>query len=376
MIKILFFINSLRAGGKERQLVELLKGLKKTKEFQAEVITMAKEIHYKEIYDLENKIHYLIRKIKKDPSIFLKLFRICQDFKPDIIHTWDTMTSIFATPIAKMLKIKLLNGSIRVAPNRIKLFSNRWFLNLITFPFADVILANSYAGLYSYRVSSKKGVCIHNGFDINRIKNLREKDYIRKKLNINTQYVVGMVGNVTRNKDYHTYVKAAQSIIKLKKDVTFLIIGDFQKNKERKNIHNNLISIIKQSNMNKIKFLGRQENVESIINIFDIGILMSNNKVHGEGISNSITEYMILKKPVIASNGGGTPELIIDNITGYLIEPDDSNALASKILFLINHPKVAKEMGKRGKERILTEFNLEKMINNYEKLFYEMIDKK
>ena len=58
----------------------------------------------------------------------------------------------------------------------------------------------------------------------------------------------------------------------------------------------------------KIIFLGKIANVENIINIFDIGILITNSKVHGEGVSNSIIEYMALGKPVIATRGGGTDQ--------------------------------------------------------------------
>ena len=68
----------------------------------------------------------------------------------------------------------------------------------------------------------------------------------------------------------------------------------------------------------KIIFTGKQKHVESIINIFDIGVLCS---CYGEGISNTIMEYMALGKPVIATDCGGNKEIVVHNVTGFLIEP-------------------------------------------------------
>ena len=90
-----------------------------------------------------------------------------------------------------------------------------------------------------------------------------------------------------------------------------------------------------KQNGNGIYFLGNQKDVESIVNICDIGVLMTNNLVHQEGVSNSILEYMAFSKPVIASKGGGTSEIVIPEETGFLINPFDVNDLAKKIVYLL-----------------------------------------
>jgi glycosyltransferase involved in cell wall biosynthesis len=82
-------------------------------------------------------------------------------------------------------------------------------------------------------------------------------------------------------------------------DICFLLIGDGE-NIERCKY------LVKDLPTENIKFLGRQNDAESIINIFDIGVLTTNIRIHREGISNSIIEYMAMGKPVIATQGGGT----------------------------------------------------------------------
>ena len=64
-MKILFFIDSLLAGGKERRLTELMKELKKNTSVNFGLVVMNQEIHYKEVLDLDITIHYLVRKTKK-----------------------------------------------------------------------------------------------------------------------------------------------------------------------------------------------------------------------------------------------------------------------------------------------------------------------
>ena len=110
-----------------------------------------------------------------------------------------------------------------------------------------------------------------------------------------------------------------------------------------------------------IYFLGAQENVENIVNTFDIGVLIT----FTEGISNTIMEYMALKKPVIATNGSGTIEIVNDNETGYLVQPKDSADLADKILFLLNNEKLREAFGTKGYNRIVNFFSMNRMVSEY-----------
>lgn len=361
-MKILHLIDSLASGGKERQLVELLKGLSIHKDIVCELAIMSHNIHYIAINNLNMKTHCLIRKNKKDLRILIQLYNICKEFEPDIIHTWESMASIYAVPIAKILGIKFINGMIRDAPSKLNLFGKAWIRSKLTFPFSDVIVANSYAGLNSYRVTSKKGACIHNGFDSHRIKDLQDKDIVKAQLNVNSERVVGMVASFSRKKDYETYISAAQMILENHNDVTFLAIGDGENLSKCK-------KLVRPRFQSKVKFLGKQNNVESLISIFDIGVLAT----YSEGISNSIIEYMALGKPVVASDSRGTKELVLDGTTGFLVSPGDVKHMCIKIIRLLENTDLAIKMGHAGKDRISTFFNLDKMTTSYIDLYHDIL---
>ena len=357
-IRVLHFTDSLRAGGKERQLVELLKGLSAYKEIVCELAIMSKVIQYNAVNNLDIKKHYLIRKNKKDPRILVKLYKLCKEFKPDIIHTWDSMTSVYAVPVAKMLGIKLINGMIRGAP-RLGLFGKEYIRSKITFPFSEVIVGNSNAGLKAYNAPVNKSVCIYNGFDFMRIKNIVDSQIVKNKFNIRTKHVIGMVANFTQEKDYETYITAAAFILLKRDDVTFWAIGEGENMK-------NYEMLIRKKNEDKVIISGRQQRIESIVNSFSIGVLAT---VYAEGISNSIMEYMALGRPVVATNSGGTKEIVLDGITGFLVPPGDSKRMAERIEQLLEDSKLSVKMGEEGRKRIRKEFSLEKMTNSYIDLY-------
>jgi hypothetical protein len=75
-MKILFLTDTLQAGGRERQLVELLKSLQAEKHIECRLVILSKNVFYSYVNELDLKIHYLERKVKNDPAIFMKLYQI------------------------------------------------------------------------------------------------------------------------------------------------------------------------------------------------------------------------------------------------------------------------------------------------------------
>jgi len=362
-MKLLFFIDSLMAGGKERRLTELIKALSSKEEFEISLIVMNSEIHYKGILDLNITINYLIRKTKKDFSVFEKLYRICKSYKPDIIHCWDAMTAIYAIPVCKLLGIKLVNGLVVDTPIKKNVLNKKWLWAKLTFPFSDIIVGNSKAGLTAYKVPKNKSYLIYNGFDFKRVENLTEPLEIRHKLEIKTTFIVGMVAAFSKYKDYKTYFKAAEKVLGKNRDVTFVAIGANTDSGESK-------KLIDSEYKSCIRLIGRKLDIESYINAMDICVLAT----FTEGISNSVVEYMALGKPVIATLGGGTAEIVKDSITGFLINQGDSDKLAQNMEILLKNNEVRKKMGAEGQARIHQDFSIKAMIRAYTNCYNHVLN--
>lgn len=370
-MKILFFIDSMNAGGKERRLTELMKALKLNEAVHFELVVMNDFIHYKEILQLGIKVHYLVRSTKKDVRVFQKFYNICKSFKPDIVHCWDSMTAVYAVPACKLLNIKLVNGMVVDTPVKQNVSNKHWLRARFIFPFANIVIGNSRAGLTAYGAAINKSVCIYNGMDLKRFKNLMPANEMRVQLlgkGSETFFIAGMVAAFEERKDYKTLISAAIEFVSSNDDARFLLVGDGADLEAIK-------KAVPPSVRDKIIFLGKRTDIESIVNSFDVGILLTNTGVHGEGISNSIIEYMALGKPVIATRGGGTNEVVIDGQNGFLIDAHKKDQLLEKLKLLMANKKLQTELGQRGIEMVHEKFDIKNMtaqyVHTYQKLLKE-----
>ena len=359
-MKILMVMNSLRSGGRERRALGLLKHLHKYPEIKIHIVFLSDEIFYKDFFDLPYTYSMHKRKFSKDPSIAFKIFRDVKRFKPDLIHCWSPMPVIYTILSSIFFKIPIVNSMISDAPKSFSL-KNRIFVSVAA-KFSKVILGNSYAGIRAYSTPKEKTKCIHNGFDFNRITNLKDKSSFMQELNLPSVKILGMVSSITSLKDHETLIKAAEIVLEKRQDFIILIVGDGPLADKIKNQ-------ISEKNRKSIIFTGARTDVESIVNIFYAGLLIT----HTEGISNAIMEYMALKKPVIATDGGGTNELVIDGHTGFLIPHRDSNYLADKINYILDNEDTIKTLGENGYNYLKKEFSIDVMKNRFMNVYKEIL---
>ena len=147
-------IESLLPGGKERRLVELLKGLQKFPKLKIELILTNSDVYYKEIFDLNIKIYFVEPgTYKKSVIPFFRIYKICKNSNPQIIHVWGNKAAIYSILPKIFLNIPMINSQISDAPKKIKNYILGPKLN---FRFSDLIIANSQAGLDAYKAPSNK----------------------------------------------------------------------------------------------------------------------------------------------------------------------------------------------------------------------------
>lgn len=364
-MRILYFIGSLRSGGKERRLLELINYLKQNSEYEILLVLAYNKIDYTLFHKID--INHVILNKKtdsKNPRLFIDLYRICRDFEPDIIHTWGNMQTFFVIPVSLIKKIPIVNSQITsVRPN----LKKQSFLNLTTkinFNFSNIVTSNSIAGLRAFNrpVNSKYKV-VYNGINLQRFEKMPPKNELRKKYRLKTKYAVVMVASFNKNKDYTRYLRICKIIQSVGKDITFYAVGtgpDLEDMKKKAD----------SWELTNIRFTGQVSDVEEIIAICDLGVLLTNAETHGEGISNSILEYMALGKPVIANDCGGTREIVRQGINGYLITNETDAEVAKKINSIILNNERKSRLGEGGKRIISEEFTIEKMGSSFKKIYH------
>jgi glycosyltransferase involved in cell wall biosynthesis len=368
-MRILHLTESLGRAGKERQIVELLRGLFAHRDIESFVaITDEEEVRY-EIDPGHAQVIQLVRRGKRDLRLFKSLYELVSNLKIDIVHSWSPMCSVYAAPVAKLCGTAFVNGFVRDAPSHMTLWNKHYLMGKLTIPFSDIVVANSRAGLAAYHIPERKGLWIYNGFNPARVLNLTDEAELRSMLGITTPHIVGMVANFTPRKDYATFVEMACRICHLRDDVTFLAVGTGETLRRVRDS-------VPPEHWPRIKFLGQRKDIESVANLFTVGVLATNSRLHGEGISNAITECMALGKPIVATNDGGTPELVLEGQTGFLVPSNDAGVLTDRVLKLLNSRGLANQFGMEGRRRIETAFSLDTMTDAYLCLYRRVVDRR
>ena len=117
----------------------------------------------------------------------------------------------------------------------------------------------------------------------------------------------------------------------------------------------------------RVTLLGTIRDVPALLARAGLFVLPSKT----EGVSLTLLEAMARGLPVAATQVGGTPEVVVDGITGLLVPSEDPQALAEVILRLRKDAEAARRMGKAGRERAESEFDIRRMVAEYETLYQE-----
>jgi glycosyltransferase involved in cell wall biosynthesis len=359
--KILFTVDSLHRGGKERQLCILASELIKQNYSITILSKFNGEVNYINEYGLEN---YIIN--FSDGNLFCSFLKFCKEISknnPDLVVSWDNQTAYFSIILKFLYKYSFINASLR---HGIRLFKISHLIRSFGYMLSPYIIANSYEGLKTNNLKlNQKNIVIHNGIDKSAFYplSLQEIQLKRKKILFNYQFqqdiIYISVGNFTPFKDYETTLKAL-SLIKLHKSFYFLIIGDGPGRNDLKNLVTHL-------NLNdNVLFLGKIEDVYTYLKISDVFIHSS----RGEGLSNAILEAMFAGLPIIATDVGGTSELVYSG-SSYLFNYKDSMSLAQILLnceqkFKLFNPNSV------DYETHLDKFTTKSMVENF-KFFFKYV---
>ena len=115
----------------------------------------------------------------------------------------------------------------------------------------------------------------------------------------------------------------------------------------------------------KVKIIPFTTNLNAIWNITDIAVMPSTEK---ESFGLVALEAMMAKKPVVASNHGGLKEIVKDNKTGFLVEPNNINDLKIALEKLICNPDLRNTFGENGLKRAIENFNIQNYITKIEEI--------
>jgi len=354
-MKILHIISNLNIGGTEIMLYKFLEYSDKTK-FSHRVIALntGSEIGNK-IIKTGIKVDYI--KTNKFNFIFsiFKIRKIIKEFGPDIIQTY-------------LIKANLLVRIILFFNQRIKLISSQrstdgWrnffhnFIDRITSFRVDLFLSNSEAGknflINKIKINEKKILVIKSGIDY--------QNYVITDFRTNKYFVA--LTRLHYEKGVDILVKLYKKLLEKEENLPDLIIaGEGPYRKE-------LVKIITELKIeNRVKLIGNIEKPDNLLKEAKLFFLTS----RWEGLPFSILEAMSIKVPIVASDISGIRELIKDGETGILININDLNKAAEKIIKYLADSETLLNITEKAYKKIIKEFDIKKMVKQIEDVYTNM----
>ena len=242
------------------------------------------------------------------------------------------------------------------------------FLALFTVKYI-LISNNEKLSAIRYRIANpNKMKVIFNGIDLARVNRQVQGGTVdRRYLHISDNaYIIGMVGRISAQKAPDTFIRVASVIKKKIPQAYFIIVGDGDQRDE-------IEQMIENEGLNgEILITGWVDNPLTYANLFDQAVLLS----RWEGFGLVLAEYMELEKPIVATNVDAIPDLITDYDNGLLVEVDNVEQIVCAIETIYNDHNLKRKIVKNGRMRVESFFTINIMVDEHERLFITLLDRK
>jgi len=296
----------------------------------------------------------------------IKLSKFIRKNKIDIVQTFHFKSDTFGTFVARLSGVRSLISSKRdmgdlKSPRQIKLskFVNRYINNYIT------VCDRVGERFHEIEGIPADATCtIYNGVDFSRFDLNKNTIKSRKDVGLeDSDFVVGTTAIFRPEKAYHILFEAIEKLIPKIDNLKVLIMGYGPR-------HKYFVEYCSKGPLKDVvHFMGRVSDVDNYLPLLDVFCLVPNSN---EGFSNAIIEAMAMERPIIATDIGGNAEAVLDNETGFIIPPNNSDELVERIMMLYEDADKRRAMGKKAGLRCREVFSLDAMIRRHESLYEEL----
>lgn len=182
--------------------------------------------------------------------------------------------------------------------------------------------------------------------------------------------LIGTVGRMHGVKDQLTLVRAFMGLLQRRPEfratARLVLVGEGPLREQAR-------QVLESAALERFAWLpGERSDVADILRGLDIFVLPS----RAEGISNTILEAMASRLPVIATEVGGNPELVVHGVTGLLVPKEDPDAMATALEAYIDNTRMIAAHGAAGQKRVAESFSLDGMVGRYLALYDELLNKR
>lgn len=356
------------AGGVDRYIRMLLKYLDKEK---FENVLVCSQDYYEEDYrglvDFFEQVEMTRAIGGNDLKAIKEVRTLIKKYNPDIVYAHSSK----AGAIARIANIGLKNFCVynphgwafnmRCSRKKKAIYTA---IEKIAAPFCDRIIcisdAEKFSALNNKICKKDKLQVIFNGVDIESYDNGVHGAVKRKDLHIpEDAFVVGMVGRISPQKAPDVFVKMAKLVKDKVSNTHFIIVGNGELETEIKKYAKD------NGFLDNLHITGWVNNPMSYVELFDVACLLS----RWEGFGLALPEYMMVGKPIVASNVDAIPNIIRDEENGLLVEVDDDVGASKAVLRIYQEDGLKDRLITQGMKDVHNKFNAQRVSEEHSSLF-------
>ncbi|MDP7525227.1 MAG: glycosyltransferase family 4 protein [Dehalococcoidales bacterium] len=295
--------------------------------------------------------------------------RFIRGFQPDMVHAHNLFfrtTEVaaflrmkFRVPLVTTMHVGQSEGGSRLFRTLVKAYESTMGRFIVRRSDHIIAVAQAVAE-HAHRIggNSASVTVVPNGVDTGLFYPKQDDRHIGQ--------VVLFVGRLVSNKGPEVLIRAVPKVLSRHPHTRFVLVGDGPLRDRLKQMACNL------GIRNEVQFLGIRHDVPQLMR--DAAIFVRPSSL--EGMSLTVLEAMATGLPVVATLVGGTSEVLRDGVHGYLVPAGDSQVLADALIKMLDERSLAEEMGRRGRELVVSNYKWDAVVNKTESVYFEEVSRR
>lgn len=298
------------------------------------------------------------------PGLFLNMARRLRRLKPDVVHCHNFGPLVYGSVAGRLAGV----GAVIYTAHGVKTSSDtkqtRFFKLRLMDRWVTVSENARRVAIETAGGDPERVLAIINGVDTSCYGDSVDGGPTREALGIGSDTIVfGIVARLNHAKDHDNLFRAFHQAFAGRDDVVLLVVGDGELREKLEGVIDEL-GVAQQ-----IRLLGSRYDIPQLLAAMDVFVLSS----YTEGLAVTLLEAHAAALPIVATSVGGNTEVVVDGDTGLVVPPRDTAALARALGEIAGDLPRAREMGRRGRERVIQLFSIDATAGQYENVYRDVL---
>lgn len=299
-----------------------------------------------------------------DPSLSLRVYSAVRKMKPDIVHLHSRRgAEVLGGVAARMARVPAVVLSRRV-DDRINM-GLLGHLKYNVLPDRIVAISDGIRKvLRDCGIDEERLELVHSAVVTSRFQCNRDRDWFESEFGITQDApVIGVIAQLIDRKGHKYLFSAVPDIVKAFPGARFLVFG-------KGPLKSQLEGLVREVGISEaVRFVGFRDDMERVMPNLDVVV----HPALREGLGVSLLQAALVGVPIVASAVGGIPEIVRDGETGFLIPPEDADAISASVLKLLRDRDMASHFGENGRRLVHSEFSVDQMVEGNLRVYRDVL---